>query len=81
MIADNCAGIVNDIFSNYSDYNGSTLVLGAELFALQIYGDFSGYSDIPLGGSRGSVGNKIRNILILFIVSCFWHRANWTFIV
>jgi D-alanyl-lipoteichoic acid acyltransferase DltB (MBOAT superfamily) len=126
VIADNCAGIVNDIFSNYSDYNGSTLVLGAVLFAFQIFGDFSGYSDIaigtarlfgfnlmrnfafpyfsrdiaefwrrwhislstwfrdyvyiPLGGSRGSVGNKIRNILIIFIVSGFWHGANWTFI-
>ncbi len=127
VIADNCARLVNDIFANYSDYNGSTLLLGAVLFAFQIYGDFSGYSDIaigtgrlfgfslmrnfafpyfsrdiaefwrrwhislsswfrdylyiPLGGSRGSVGNKIRNILIIFIVSGFWHGANWTFII
>ena len=127
VIADNCAIIVNDIFTNYSNYSGSTLILGAILFAFQIYGDFSGYSDIaigtarlfgfnlmqnfafpyfsrdiaefwrrwhislstwfrdylyiPLGGSRGSTNKKIRNIFIIFIVSGFWHGANWTFII
>ena len=126
VIADNCAFYVNDIFSNYQDYSGSTLVLGAFFFALQIYGDFSGYSDIaigtarlfginlmrnfaypyfardiaefwrrwhislstwfrdylyiPLGGSRGSKLNVVRNIFIIFIVSGFWHGANWTFL-
>jgi len=127
VIADNCARYANDIFNNYSEYNGSTLLLGAVFFAFQIYGDFSGYSDIaigtsrlfgfdlmknfaypyfsrdiaefwrrwhislstwfrdyvyiPLGGSRGSQGNQIRNVFIIFIVSGFWHGANWTFIV
>jgi alginate O-acetyltransferase complex protein AlgI len=127
VIADACAGQVNEIFSNYGSYNGSTLALGAVLFAFQIYGDFSGYSDIaigtarlfgfnlmrnfafpyfsrdiaefwrrwhislstwfrdyvyiPLGGSRGSSWNKVRNILIIFVVSGFWHGANWTFII
>ena len=126
VIADNCAFYANDIFTNYQDYSGSTLVLGAFFFALQIYGDFSGYSDIaigtarlfginlmrnfafpyfsrdiaefwrrwhislstwfrdylyiPLGGSRGSKLNVIRNIFIIFIVSGFWHGANWTFL-
>ncbi len=126
VIADNCAFYVNDIFANYQDYSGSTLVLGAFFFALQIYGDFSGYSDIaigtarlfginlkrnfaypyfsrdiaefwrrwhisltswfrdylyiPLGGSRGSKLNVVRNIFIIFIVSGFWHGANWTFL-
>src|SRR5690606_27204063 len=46
VIADNCAIFVNEIFNNSTDYSGSALVLGAILFAFQIYGDFSGYSDI-----------------------------------
>lgn len=127
VIADNCADYVNMIFLESSDYSGSTLVLGAILFTFQIYGDFSGYSDIaigtsrlfgfnlmqnfafpyfsrdiaefwrrwhislstwfrdylyiPLGGSRGGLGMKIRNTFIIFIVSGFWHGANWTFII
>ncbi|WP_288734747.1 MBOAT family O-acyltransferase [uncultured Parabacteroides sp.] len=52
VIADNCALVVNDIFSNYTNYSGSTLVLGAVLFAFQIYGDFSGYSDIAIGTAK-----------------------------
>ncbi|WP_412476108.1 MBOAT family O-acyltransferase [Flavobacterium sp. TBRC 19031] len=126
VIADSCAVFANDIFQNYTDYSGSTLVLGALFFAFQIYGDFSGYSDIalgtaklfgidllrnfaypyfsrdiaefwrrwhislsswfkdylyiPLGGSKGGNWIKIRNTFIIFIVSGFWHGANWTFI-
>ncbi len=127
VIADNCAEFANQIFNNSADMNGSTLVLGALFFTFQIYGDFSGYSDIaigtarlfgfdlmrnfafpyfsrdiaefwrrwhislsswfrdylyiPLGGSRGGNWMKVRNTFIIFIVSGFWHGANWTFIV
>jgi len=127
VIADNCAILVNNIFNHHETARGSTLVLGAVLFAFQIYGDFSGYSDIaigvsrlfgfdlirnfaypyfsrdiaefwrrwhislsswfrdylyiPLGGSRSSTLLKVRNTFIIFIVSGFWHGANWTFIV
>ncbi|MDO4728066.1 MAG: MBOAT family O-acyltransferase [Bacteroidota bacterium] len=127
VIADNCVQYVDVIFDNSSLYSGSVLVLGALLFAFQIYGDFSGYSDIaigisrllgfnltrnfhfpyfsrdvaefwrrwhislstwfrdylyiPLGGSRGGIMIKIRNTFIIFIVSGFWHGANWTFIL
>jgi len=127
VIADNCAEFANQIFNNSAELNGSTLALGALFFTFQIYGDFSGYSDIalgtarlfgiellknfnfpyfsrniaefwrrwhislsswfkdylyiPLGGSRGGIGMQIRNIFIIFIVSGFWHGANWTFIV
>jgi len=127
VIADNCAEYANLIFNNSGDYSGSTLVLGALFFTFQIYGDFSGYSDIaigtarlfgfdlmrnfafpyfsrdmaefwrrwhislstmfrdylyiPLGGSRGGTWVKVRNTFIIFIVSGFWHGANWTFIV
>lgn len=127
VIADNCAIFANEIFNNSDAHGGSTLLLGALFFTFQIYGDFSGYSDIaigtsrlfgfnlrqnfafpyfsrdiaefwrrwhmslstwfrdylyiPLGGSRGSTWMKIRNTFIIFIVSGFWHGANWTFIV
>jgi len=127
VIADNCAEFANLIFKNYSHYPGSTLVLGVFFFAIQIYCDFSGYSDIalgcarlfgielirnfafpyfsrdiaefwrrwhislsswfrdylyiPLGGSRVSSLFKIRNLFIIFIISGFWHGANWTFII
>ena len=126
VIADNCAEYANHIFNNSPDYSGSTLFLGAIFFSFQIYGDFSGYSDIaigtsrlfgfnlmrnfsfpyfsrdiaefwrrwhislstwfrdylyiPLGGSRGGTLLKVRNTFIIFIVSGFWHGANWTFI-
>lgn len=127
VIADNCAIYANLIFNNSADYSGSTLVLGAIFFTFQIYGDFSGYSDIaigtsrlfgfnlmqnfafpyfsrdiaefwrrwhislstwfrdylyiPLGGSRGGTWMKVRNTFIIFIVSGFWHGANWTFVI
>ena len=127
VIADNCAEYANLIFNNYQDYSGSTLLLGAIFFTFQIYGDFSGYSDIaigtsrlfgfnlmqnfatpyfsrdiaefwrrwhislstwfrdylyiPLGGSKGGTWMKVRNTFIIFLVSGFWHGANWTFLV
>ncbi|MGG7664194.1 MBOAT family O-acyltransferase [Dyadobacter sp. BHUBP1] len=126
VIADGCAAYATPIFSDPGNYSGSTLVLGAVFFALQIYGDFSGYSDIalgtarlfgfellknfnfpyfsrdiaefwrrwhislsswfkdylyyPLGGSRFGKFKTIRNTIIIFTVSGFWHGANWTFI-
>ncbi|MCF4102647.1 MBOAT family protein [Gillisia sp. M10.2A] len=127
VIADNCAEYANMIFNHSDDYSGSTLFIGAIFFAFQIYGDFSGYSDIaigtsrlfgfnlmrnfafpyfsrdiaefwrrwhislstwfrdylyiPLGGSRGGTWMKVRNTFIIFIVSGFWHGANWTFLI
>ncbi|APY11356.1 membrane-bound O-acyltransferase family protein [Seonamhaeicola sp. S2-3] len=41
---------------------------------------FRDYLYIPLGGSHGGTWNKIRNVFIIFLVSGFWHGANWTFI-
>ena len=125
VIADNAATFANIIFTNTDNYSGSTIFLGVILFSFQIYGDFSGYSDIaigtsrlfgfklmrnfafpyfsrdiaefwrrwhislstwfrdylyiPLGGSRGGQWQKIRNTFIIFVVSGFWHGANWTF--
>ncbi|GLB53028.1 O-acyltransferase [Neptunitalea chrysea] len=127
VIADNCAFFANQIFGNYEHLNGSSLVFGAFFFTFQIYGDFSGYSDIaigtarllgfdlkqnfaypyfsrniaefwrrwhislttwfrdyvyiPLGGSYGNKWQTVRNTFIIFLVSGFWHGANWTFIL
>jgi alginate O-acetyltransferase complex protein AlgI len=127
VIADSCAVYVNMIFDEPSNYSGSTLVIGAILFSFQIYGDFSGYTDIalgisrlfgiellqnfsypyfsrdiaefwrrwhislsswfrdyvyiPLGGSRGSKSQQVRNVFIIFMLIGFWHGANWTFII
>lgn len=127
VIADNCAVFANQIFANSATASGSELVLGALFFTFQIYGDFSGYSDIalgtarlfgidllrnfafpyfsrdiaefwrrwhislsswfrdylyiPLGGSKGGNWMRIRNTFAIFLVSGFWHGANWTFII
>lgn len=126
VVADNCAEAANVIWGDYSNQSGFTLLLGGLFFTFQIYGDFSGYSDIaigtarlfginlmrnfnfpyfsrdiaefwrrwhislttwfrdyiyiPLGGSRCVRWKVMRNTLIIFLVSGFWHGANWTFI-
>ncbi len=77
IIADNCAIYVNDIFGNYSNYSGSTLLLGAILFAFQIYGDFSGYSDIAIGTARLFGFNLMRNFAFPYFsrdIAEFWRR-------
>lgn len=52
VIADNCAPIVERIFSAPEAAGGSAILYGAILFAFQIYADFSGYSDIAIGTAR-----------------------------
>ena len=52
VIADNCAGIVNVIFEHYDKAHWVMLVMGAIMFAFQIYGDFAGYSNIAIGCAR-----------------------------
>lgn len=126
VVADSCALYVDEIFAHPDWYNGATLLLAAVLFTLQIYGDFSGYSDIaigcaklfgirlrrnfnvpyfsrdvaefwrrwhislttwfrdyiyiPMGGSRVPKGRVVLNTFVIFLVSGFWHGANWTFL-
>ena len=126
VVADTCALYVDDIFAHHETLPGPTLAIGAVLFAFQIYGDFSGYSDIaigtarlfgirlmtnfrtpyfardiaefwrrwhislstwfrdylyiPLGGSRVGKWKAVRNTFAIFLVSGFWHGANWTFL-
>ena len=143
VVADNCATYVDTVFADLGNQSGSTLLLAAVLFTFQIYGDFSGYSDIaigtaklfgiklmrnfnvpyfsrdiaefwrrwhislttwfrdyvyiPLGGSRPDISKPhrlfasspavytkciaVRNTFIIFLLSGFWHGANWTFLL
>ena len=52
VVADNCAAITNQIFSNYENLPASSLVLGALFYSFQLYADFSGYSDMAIGIAR-----------------------------
>ncbi|MGM9745488.1 MAG: MBOAT family O-acyltransferase, partial [Paludibacteraceae bacterium] len=150
VVADNCATYVDTVFGSIGEQSGSTLALAAVLFTFQIYGDFSGYSDIaigtaklfgirlmrnfnvpyfsrdiaefwrrwhislttwfrdyvyiPLGGSRPEIPDPlrlplqggsvlrispeaykkvivVRNTFVIFLLSGFWHGANWTFVL
>lgn len=160
VVADNCATYVDTVFGSIGEQTGSTLALAAVLFTFQIYGDFSGYSDIaigtaklfgirlmrnfnvpyfsrdiaefwrrwhislttwfrdyvyiPLGGSRPEISKEticklanlkickllfrgrlstdgvceaykkaivVRNTFVIFLLSGFWHGANWTFVL
>ena len=126
VVADNCGVYVDQVYSSYANQSGSTLLLAALFFTIQIYCDFSGYSDIaigtaklfgiklmrnfnlphfsrdiaefwrrwhislttwfrdyvyiPLGGSHVSKVKMVRNTFIIFLLSGFWHGANWTYI-
>jgi D-alanyl-lipoteichoic acid acyltransferase DltB (MBOAT superfamily) len=127
MIADRLAVFVDSTYGNIPEAEGFPLIIGTLFFALQLYLDFSAYSDIavgvgkllgfdlyinfkrpyfstsfgnfwkrwhislsswfqdyvyiPLGGSKISKSNTIRNILIVFALSGLWHGASWNFII
>ena len=77
VIADNCAIYANDIFTHYINYPGSTLLMGSVFFAFQIYGDFSGYSDIAIGTSRLFGFDIMRNFAFPYFsrdIAEFWRR-------
>lgn len=77
VIADICALQVDNIFRNYEILPGSTLWIGAFYFTLQIYGDFSGYSDIAIGVARLFGINLMRNFNFPYFsrdIAEFWRR-------
>lgn len=77
VIADNCALIVNDLFENYTEHSGSTLFCGAIFFGFQIYGDFSGYSDIAIGSARLLGFDLMKNFSFPYLSKNlieFWRR-------
>ncbi|TDO28227.1 MBOAT family O-acyltransferase [Sediminibacterium goheungense] len=61
VLADNAAVFANEIFGFSDQYNGATMLLGGFFFAIQIYFDFSGYSDIAIGTSKLFGYELIRN--------------------
>jgi alginate O-acetyltransferase complex protein AlgI len=127
VIADRVALVVNTVYANPAQYSGVQLLVATWLFAVQIYADFAGYTEIargaakvmgfdlmlnfnrpylatsivefwrrwhislstwfrdyvyvPLGGNRVSRARMCANLAFVFLLSGFWHGANWTFIV
>lgn len=127
VIADRLAIYVNAVYNNPHSHSGITLIVATIFFAIQIYCDFSGYSDIAIGAARvmgfklmtnfnrpyfaqnisefwkrwhislstwfkdylyiSLGGNKVSvprwyfNLFIVFLISGFWHGANWTYII
>ena len=76
-IADNCAELVAHIFATAGQQSGSTLAVGAVLFAFQIYADFSGYTDIALGTARLFGFELLRNFAYPYFardIAEFWRR-------
>ena len=77
VIADNCAVYVNQVFDTYQDQSGSTLLLAAIFFTFQIYGDFSGYSDIAIGCAKLFGIQLMRNFNVPYFsrdIAEFWRR-------
>jgi D-alanyl-lipoteichoic acid acyltransferase DltB (MBOAT superfamily) len=77
VIADSCAIYVNEIFGKYEQMNSLTLIVGVFLFAFQIYGDFSGYSDMAIGISRLFGFDLMNNFKYPYFaknIAEFWRR-------
>lgn len=77
VVADNCASFVNQIYDDYTNQSGSTLLLAAIFYTIQIYGDFSGYSDMAIGTAK-LLGFRFRdNFLFPYFsrnMNEFWRR-------
>lgn len=77
VIADNASVIVDGIFQDYSNQSTGSLLIGMIFFAFQIYGDFSGYSDIAIGTSRLFGFDLMTNFKFPYLsknISEFWKR-------
>ncbi len=77
VVAENCALIVNPIFNNYENESGSTLLLGTFFYAIQLYADFSGYSNMAIGVSKLFGIQLMRNFSTPFFstnISDFWRK-------
>ncbi|MBQ9672000.1 MAG: MBOAT family protein [Prevotella sp.] len=77
VIADNCAVYVNEVWQDFGSQSTGTLLLCAVLFTLQIYGDFSGYSDIAIGSARLLGVKLMDNFRMPFFsrnMAEFWRR-------
>lgn len=77
VVADGCAGLVDRLFTCYDGFSGSMLALGAFMYSVQIYCDFSGYSDMAIGVGK-LFGIRLRkNFAFPYFatnISDFWRR-------
>ena len=77
VVADNIGLQADKVFADYGDYSGLTLVIGLFLFSVQVYCDFSGYSDIAIGTARLFGFNLMRNFAYPFFsrnITEYWRR-------
>jgi alginate O-acetyltransferase complex protein AlgI len=77
FLADTCAANADYIFNNHSSLSGLVLVFGAVNFAFQLYGDFSGYSDMAIGIGRLFGFNLVRNFAFPYFardIASFWQK-------
>ena len=77
VIADQCAQAVNAIWGYYTQCSGYELLLGALFFTIQIYGDFSGYSDMAIGAARLFGFDLMQNFRLPYFsrhIGEFWQR-------
>ena len=77
LVADNCAVYVDEVFSTYTEQSGSTLLLAAVFYSIQLYADVSGYSDMAIGigkllGFR--ITRNFNNPFFALNVADFWRR-------
>ena len=77
VVADTCATACNEIFADYATKSGGELIVGALFFTFQIYGDFSGYSDIAIGTAKLFGVRLMRNFNVPYFsrdIAEFWRR-------
>ena len=77
IVADNCAVVADHFLNIDAQTNGAAIWIGVLMFTIQIYGDFSGYSDIAIGCSRLFGINLMRNFAFPYFsrdIAEFWRR-------
>ena len=77
VISDNVAILVNKVYDNYSSYGSVELILATVFFAIQIYCDFGGYSNIAIGAARVMGFELMENFNTPYFsvsVADFWRR-------
>ena len=78
VVADNIGPQIHFIFSNYESLDAATLFMGAAMFTMQIYCDFSGYSDIAIGTARLFGFNLMQNFAFPFFArNLVEHWRRW----
>lgn len=77
VIANSLAGVLNDVFASVHDYSGAQLCIATLLYPIQLYADFSGYTDIAIGGAA-ILGYKLspnfNRPFLAETITDFWRR-------